>query len=153
MKKQVFILAILLLCSVGLTAQSTFGIKAGVDLATVKVSGFSDSETGFFVGGFTTLSLSDQFLLQPELLYVDVKDLEFISLPLLAKFAVAENFNLLAGPTFNYFLDVDEDEFKVNLDVGASYDFTEKIDLSARYSLGLGDVKVHGLFIGLGYKF
>lgn len=136
-------------------AQAQFGIKAGVDLATARVDGFgSESETGFFVGAFSTIELSDTFNLQPELLYVSIKDLDFISLPILAKFSVADSFNLLAGPSLTYFLDAEDEEFQFNLDFGVSFDVTENLDLNAKYSYMLNkDWGVDGLFIGVGYSF
>lgn len=136
-------------------AQAQFGIKAGVDLATARVDGFgSESETGFFVGAFSTIELSDTFKLQPELLYVSIKDLDFISLPILAKFSVADSFHLLAGPSLTYFLDAEDEEFQFNLDFGVSFDVTENLDLNAKYSYMLNkDWGVDGLFIGVGYSF
>jgi len=90
---------------------------------------------------------------QPELLYVAITDLNFVSVPILAKYSVAEKFGIIAGPSLNYFLDAEEDEFKLNVDFGAIYDITEEIDVNAKYSLGMGDVSVSGIFIGAGYKF
>lgn len=145
------------------TAQETnFGVKAGVDFASAKVkydlgplgSGTAtSSETGFFVGGFATIGLSESFAVQPEVLYVAITDLNFLSVPVLAKYSFAEKFHALAGPCFNYFMDVEEDEFKLNLDLGASYDVAESLDVNAKYSLGFGDVAVNGVFVGVGYKF
>ena len=141
-----------------LQAQETkFGIKAGVDLATVKIEVLgqtvSNSETGFFVGGFVDLALTDKFSVQPELLYVAIKDSNFFSVPILAKYKVADKLALMAGPSLNYFSDAEEDKLKVNVDFGASYDITEAIDINAKYSLGMGDIQVSGIFIGAGYKF
>ena len=150
-------------------AQDTkFGIKAGVDLATVKVkipevsflgtvispeTTVSDSETGFYAGGFATIGLSDKFAFQPELMFVAIKDFNFISAPLMARYSLTEEFHAMAGPSLNYFLDAEEDQFKVNVDFGASYDVSDNIDINAKYSLGMGDVSVSGIFIGAGYKF
>jgi opacity protein-like surface antigen len=152
--KKLLLLAVIVISSVCLNAQN-FGIKAGVDFASARVDGFgSDSETGFFVGAFTSFNLSDKLLLQPELLYVNVKDLDFISLPLLLKFSVADKFNLLAGPSLTYFLDAEDEEFQLNLDFGVSYDVMENLDINAKYSYMLNkDWGVDGFFIGLGYKF
>ena len=91
--------------------------------------------------------------MQPELLYVAVSDSNFLSLPILAKYNVADKFGLLAGPSLNYFSDFEEDKLKFNVDFGASYDITEEIEANAKYSLGFGDVAVSGIFIGAGYKF
>ena len=74
-------------------------------------------------------------------------------MPLLAKYSFTEEFHAIAGPSLNYFLDAEEDQFKVNVDFGGSYDITDEIDLNAKYSLGFGDVSVNGFFIGAGYKF
>lgn len=157
MKKLLFI-AVLLLGAYSAQAQKTkFGVKAGVDFATVKVkfmgSSVSSSETGFFLGGFATIGVSEKFAVQPELLYVAISDSNFFSLPVLAKYSFAEKFSAMAGPSFNYFSDMEEDKFKVNLDFGAAYDITEEIEVNAKYSLGFGDVAVSGIFIGAGYKF
>lgn len=157
MKKLLFIA--LFIGAFGAQAQkdTKFGVKAGVDFATVKVKFMgataSSSETGFFVGGFATLGVSEKFAVQPELLYVAISDSNFFSLPVLAKYTFAEKFSALAGPSFNYFSDMEEDKFKVNIDLGATYDITENIDVNAKYSLGFGDVAVSGVFIGAGYKF
>lgn len=152
--KKIILIAIIAICSVSLNAQN-FGVKAGVDFASARVDGFgSTSETGFFVGAFTSFNLSDKIMLQPELLYVNVKDLDFISLPLLVKFSVAEKFNLLAGPSLTYFLDAEDEEFQLNLDLGVSFDVMENLDINAKYSYMLNkDWGVDGFFIGLGYKF
>lgn len=149
-----FLLAGIFFCN----AQETkFGVKAGVDFATAKVKFLgttaTSSETGFFVGGFANIGISEQFSVQPEVLYVAIKDFNFVSVPILAKYSVSKEFGILAGPSLNYFLDAEEDEFKVNIDFGASYDVTEDIEVNAKYSLGMGDVSISGIFIGAGYKF
>ena len=156
MKKLLFV-AVLLISTFSQAQKTKFGVKAGVDFASVKVkvagTTATSSETGFFLGGFATLGVSDKFSVQPELLYVAVSDSNFFSIPVLAKYSFAEKFSALAGPSFNYFSNADTDKFKVNLDLGASYDITEEIEVNAKYSLGFGDVAVNGLFVGAGYRF
>lgn len=162
MKK--LILSVFVLANIGFAnAQEgvRFGVKGGVDLAQAKVkfdTGFgtyeaTESETGFFVGGFAEIGISEKFAIQPELYYVGINDFDMISLPVQAKFEFVPKFHALVGPSFNFLLDADEDEFKVNLDFGASYDITEDFDVNAKYSVGFGDVSINGLFIGAGYKF
>ena len=152
--KKLFI-TLLIVVGFTLTTQAQFGVKAGIDFATAKAKGFSsESETGFFVGVFTSFELSDKVKLQPELLYVDIKDLELLSLPVLAKFSVAESFNLLVGPSLNYFLDADDEEFQLNLEFGASYDIANQFELNAKYTYMLkDDWRLNGFFVGLGYRF
>ncbi|MFB9088100.1 outer membrane beta-barrel protein [Flavobacterium paronense] len=157
--KKLLIVAVLLAGSLTVQAQkdTKFGVKAGVDLASIKVkvagSTATASETGFFLGGFATIGVSEKFAVQPEVLYVAISDSNFFSVPVLAKYTFAEKFSALVGPSFNYFSDATEDKLKVNIDLGATYDVTEEIDVNAKYSLGFGDVAVNGIFIGAGYKF
>lgn len=156
--KKLFFAAFLLAGTFFVNAQETkFGVKAGVDIATVKVKVLgttaSASETGFFVGGFANIGVSEKFSVQPELLYVAITDFNFLSVPILAKYSIAEKIGLVAGPSLNYFLDAEEDKLKLNIDFGGMYDITEEIDINLKYSLGMGDVSVSGIFIGAGYKF
>lgn len=85
----------------------------------------------------------------------DGVDFNYISIPVLAKYNVAEKFNLYAGPSMYYSLESDDDDkTRFNFDIGASYDITENLFVEPRYSLGLtGDVKVSHFLIGVGYKF
>ena len=157
MKKLLFI-AVLFTGAFFAQAQKTkFGVKAGVDFASIKVkfagTTATASETGFFLGGFATLGVSEKFALQPELLYVAISNSNFFSVPVLAKYTFAEKFSALVGPSFNYFSDAATDKLKINIDLGATYDVTEEIDINAKYSLGFGDVAVNGIFIGAGYRF
>ncbi|WP_445452266.1 porin family protein [Flavobacterium sp. 25HG05S-40] len=157
MKKLLFIAVVFVGAFTAQAQKTKFGVKAGVDFASIKfeVAGVSGtaSETGFFVGGFATLGISEKFAVQPELLYVAISDSNFFSVPVLARYTFAEKFSALAGPSFNYFSDAEEDKLKMNLDLGATYDITEEIDVNVKYSLGFGDVAVNGIFIGAGYKF
>ena len=71
----------------------------------------TDSKTSFHIGGVVEIPISDSFSVQPELLYssqgakaessfggdVDFK-LSYLNLPIMAKYYVAENFSLEAGP-------------------------------------------------------
>lgn len=160
--KKLLLGAFLLAGTFCVTAQETrFGVKAGIDFATVEqtvtVMGFTatakGSETGFFVGGFAEIGVNESFAIQPEVLYVSIKDFNLLNVPVLGKYTFAEKFNVMAGPSINYLLDAEEDEFKVNVDLGAGYDISEDLDVSARYSMGFGDVKVSGIYVGVGYKF
>lgn len=146
-----------------------FGVKGGVDFASIHVKfggeSFTETETGFYIGGLVDLTVSEKFHVQPELLYVSIKDLDQIQVPVLAKFSVAEKFNLLAGPNLGFILDAGEGmkSFNLGLDLGASYDFTENLFVDAKYNLGLTNLidggnsdfssKISGVFVGLGYKF
>lgn len=150
-----------------------FGVKAGVNMASVKFDSpggsVSESGTGFFVGGLAEFSIGEKMKLQPELLYqmlsIDAGggdvDVSYINVPVIFKYYVTDEIAVNAGPAIQYFLDgddvfeaADESTFKVNLDFGGSYDITENFEASLRYSAGLmGDIKVSGIQLGVGYKF
>lgn len=161
MMKKLLFTAFLFAGTLFTNAQETkFGVRAGVDFATAKakyeVMGTTveakSSETGFFAGAFAEIGISESFAIQPEVLYVSIKDFSAISVPILGKYSFGD-FSVMAGPDLNYLLDAEEDEFKVNVDFGASYDINESLDVQARYSMGMGDVSLSGIFVGVGYKF
>jgi opacity protein-like surface antigen len=151
---------------------ASFGVKGGLDMVSYKYT-FSDGEggtvsgteslTGFFVGGFAEFGIADKFMLQPGLNYhtaskkIDGVELKanFLSVPVLIKYEIAEKFNLMAGPSLFYSLESDdEDKTRFNFDLGASYGITENFFVEPRYSVGLtGDTKVSHILIGVGYKF
>ena len=146
-----------------------FGIRAGVDFATAKadIDGFSisESETGIYIGFFAKLKISESFKIRPEANYINIKDLDQIQIPILAEVGLGDKFNALAGPSFGFLLDTEEGSksFNLGLDFGLSYDITEHFLVEARYSLGLSNLaednfydaslKLHGIFVGIGYIF
>lgn len=133
-----------------------FGVKGGLDL--VSFSGGSGSITGFAFGGFAEFSLSDKVSLQPGLNFHTASEngvsINFIGLPVLAKFNVAEKINLLAGPSLYKVLDAESAPIQVNIDLGASYDINENLFIEPRYSITTdGEGGMNHFVIGLGYKF
>lgn len=142
---------------------ASFGVKGGLDLVSLKADGYSENLTGFFVGGFAEFGIADKFMLQPGLNYHTAsKTVEgytvkanFLSIPVLVKYEIAEKFNLMAGPSLYYSLESnDTDKTRFNLDLGASYSINENFFVEPRYSAGLtGDLKVNHFLIGVGYKF
>ncbi|WP_242084705.1 porin family protein [Aestuariivivens sediminis] len=170
MKKILFFTVLTVLGLLILPAQEVnFGLKGGVDFASLRLEAegenISTSETGFYLGALVEIQLSDNFDLQPELLYVSVEDLDFISIPLMVKYGITEEFKLIVGPSFGFILDAEEGEksFNFGLEGGASYDIVDNFFIEARYSLGLANlledapsgysIKLHGFFAGIGYKF
>ena len=162
------ILAIFLVA--GVNAQdSKFGLKAGADFASLKFKGdgenLSTSETGFYIGAFAEISISESFIFQPEVLYVSIDELDQIAIPLLAKFPVSEEFNVLVGPSLGILLDTGEGTKSLNFgaEAGVAYDFSENFFVEARYNLGLANlledapsgysIKLSGFFVGIGYSF
>jgi long-subunit fatty acid transport protein len=181
-----------------------FGAKAGLNISNITGDtdelGYS-SKTGLFFGGFAEVKISDKFSFQPELLFsnlgvkseeVDILDdykyeskivLNYLNVPLMAKFYVADKFSLEAGPQLGFLLsskakytetfDGDTESgsedikdtfngFDFGFNFGTSYDFTNNISAGVRYSVGLsnilkdsGSFKSHNsnLAFALAYKF
>ncbi|NEW80735.1 MAG: PorT family protein, partial [Gelidibacter sp.] len=173
MKKIVFVAVIAIFSLVSLNAQSSFGAKAGVNVSNLS-GDVSNNEAliGFHAGVFAEIALADSFYLQPELLYStqgakyegpssiftsDLK-LNYINLPIMFKYDVANRFYLEAGPQIGFLVSAEENwegtyggitgsgeedvkdsfettDFGVNF--GLSYGFTEKIFAQARYNIGM----------------
>lgn len=168
MKKLILCAAVAVFAFTSVNAQS-FGAKAGVDFASAKAefegSSATASETGFYVGFFAQIEISEKMAFQPEVLYLSIKDAGEIHVPLLLNFSISEEFSLLAGPALGILTDSVEGQKSLNygIEVGAAYDITEELFLEARYNLGLANliedapdgysVKQSGVFVGVGYKF
>ena len=164
--KNIFITAFISVIALNLNAQS-IGLRAGADFATAKAKfeGYklSENETGFYFGAFTTLKVSESFKIRPEVNYISISDLDQIQVPILAEIGLADKFNAVTGPSFGFLLDTEEGSksFNLGLDFGLSYDITEQFLVEARYSLGLSNLfdenygdatlKLHGIFVGIGY--
>ncbi len=189
MKKILLVAAIALISMVSVNAQTSFGAKAGLNVANLS-GDISDNEAlvGFNVGFFAEITLADSFFLQPELLFstqgTTIKDplfdvfflsddlaLNYINLPIMFKYDVANRFYLEAGPQIGFLVsaklaDEDAKDYFETTDFGAnfglSYGFTEKLFAQARYNIGLsniakdsGDEKISNavLSFSVGYKF
>ena len=167
MKKLMLLAAVAVFGLSNVTAQETkFGAKAGVNFASVNgddVDDF-DGRTSFHVGAVARIGISENFAVQPELVYssqgftqsfegVDFTGkLDYINLPILADFTVAEGFSLQAGPqvAFNISDDVEADgggsesidaeSVDFGAAVGAQYRMDEGLFFQARYSLGLSEI-------------
>ncbi|OYX82152.1 MAG: hypothetical protein B7Y83_15730 [Flavobacteriales bacterium 32-34-25] len=169
MKKIILSIAAVLAFGYVNAQETKFGLKGGVDFANVhgKVAGesYNQAETGFYAGGFADITVSDKFHVQPELLYVSVRELDQIQVPVLAKIPVVEDLSLLAGPDFGFLLNAGEGTkaFNFGLDLGLSFDLNEEFSLDGKYNLGLSNLledgnsdfssKLSGFFFGLSYKF
>jgi len=142
----------------------SFGLKAGLNLATVNgddVTGVQ-SKAGFHVGAFASFKFT-KFGIQGEALFSsqgtqDENDSDFkinndyLLIPVLAKFYLVQGLNIYAGPQFGILLssettdgtvDVDtKDLFKssdISLVFGAGFEIS-KFQVGARYNLGLSDI-------------
>ena len=164
MKK--IILSAIAIMTIGLAnAQETkFGVKGGLNLATV--TGDSDAKTrpSFYIGGLVEIKLSEKFSVQPEIVYSsqgtnfkstsDVSvQLDYINIPVMMKYLVAKGFSIEAGPQIGFltsakttFGNISSSETSpysttdFSLGFGAGYDITENFNLGVRYNAGLTKV-------------
>jgi len=166
--KKIILTTAILTFAISVKAQN-FGIRAGADFATAKAKfigyNLSENETGFYIGAFTRLKVSETFKIRTEVNYISIEDLDLIQPAIIAEIGIANKFNVLAGPSFGFLLDTEEGSksFNFALDFGLSYDITEQLLAEARYSLGLSNLyddnygdatlKLHGIFVGMGYRF
>ncbi|MDI9363344.1 MAG: porin family protein [Flavobacterium sp.] len=139
-----------------------FGVKAGVNLAnvSVKASGVSVSPSSLArltAGGFAIFPIGEKFALQPELLYSgmgykvnsDKVKLDYISLPILAKYKFANGLAAYAGPQIGFLLSAKANDEDVKDGInstdfgaafGADYTLSSGINFSARYLVGLSNI-------------
>jgi hypothetical protein len=187
MKKLIIITVIVLFGFSTVYAQDiNFGAKAGVNFASITGDDTDDLDgrTSFHVGIVAEIVISDKFSVQPELVYsnqgatsedsyteegINIMEegtvkLDYINLPVMAKFYVGEGFSLEAGPQIGFLMNseiemkltangagisesisVTEDlkdyvkgiDFGVNFGVG--YKMENGLNFGARYNLGLSD--------------
>ncbi|MGA1227075.1 MAG: porin family protein [Tamlana sp.] len=144
-----------------------FGAKAGLNLASVSGDDTDDldSRTSFHLGVVAEIAISDKFSLQPELLYsaqgakesfegidIDLK-LDYINLPIMAKFYVADGFSLELGPQVGFLMSAkaegegeseDIKDFVKGIDFGANfgvgYKMESGLNFGARYNLGFSNI-------------
>ena len=188
MKKLVLTAAAVFAFGFANAQETKFGVKGGLNLSNVNgdISNNS-SRLSFHVGGFAEVKISDKFAIQPELVYsvqgtkVDVGasedvvyDLQYINIPVMAKFYATEQFSLEVGPQIGFLATAKarfdgnsediKDSFKstdFGVNFGAGYNFTENISAGLRYNLGLSNIPdadgadaKNGVFsLSVGYKF
>lgn len=166
-KKKMKKLFIITMSLVAFTLQAqdvTFGAKAGLNFASMTGDDTDglDGRTSLHLGLTAEIEMSDTFSIQPELLYSgqgytadgDVTGkVDYINIPVMAKFYVGESFNLEAGPQIGFLAsakaDVDGESVDIKdslkstdfaLNLGAGYKLDSGLNFGLRYSMGLTDV-------------
>jgi Outer membrane protein beta-barrel domain len=144
--------------------ESSLGIRVGPSFSSF----FSSATAYTFLGGvtagvYTRRWVSDNWSLQPELLYarmgakrvvnpytiIPVK-LDYVRLPIMGLYYITNSINLHAGPDLGYLISAherigqeDEDlspnfnRFDVAVAAGVSFQLQERLDLTFRYTYGL----------------
>ena len=176
-------LLLLTMLAVGFVSMSNaqgikVGAKAGLNLSTINGDDLDDAESliGFHLGAVAEISIADKFSFQPELLfstqgvkfeesgegytYESKTKLNYLNIPLMAKFYIIEGLSIEAGPqvgflmsakakgeetdsfggvteTFEYDEDI-KDDIKgtdIGINVGAGYKLDSGLFFNARYNI------------------
>ena len=183
MKNLILISIVVFFIFTSSTAQKIkYGSKIGVNITNITGDETDDYNniTLLHAGAVAEIMISDEFSFQTELLYSaqgaksDYSDtldevtfrytsvkLEYINIPLLAKFYVTEGFSLEAGPQVGFLITADREFEKTDngetetgekdilneikgidfgLDFGLAYKLESGIFLAARYNFGLSNI-------------
>lgn len=168
--KKIILIAILIVYSFTVSAQNKlenssgviFGVKAGVNFATITGDDTEDvdTRTSFHAGVVVEMEIFDKFSFQPEILYSsqgakgssDGMDMEikydYLNIPLLVKYYLAEGFSIEGGPQVGILLSADGEASGISVDIK---DITKDIDFSL--DLGLGYILENGLNFAARYNF
>lgn len=172
MKKFILFFAVItLICFNQTFAQEVnFGAKAGVNFADItgeEVDSF-DGLTSFHFGVVAEILISDKFAVQPELLYskqgADYSEdfdgmsydgtvnVDYLNIPIMAKYFVADGFSIELGPQIGILLSAkdeyedEEDDIKdflkgtdFGLNFGLGYKLANGLNFGVRYNMGLSD--------------
>ena len=176
MKQFCIITVIALLSIVFVNAQNVqFGAKAGVNFASINGDDTEefDMRTSFHVGAVAEFLFSEKFSLQPELIYSSqgakmsdegfdfIIKLNYINLPIMAKYYVTEGLSLEVGPQFGLLLsakaksefdgeseeeDIKDDlnDFDFGINFGAGYKLENGLSFTARYNYGFSNLADSG---------
>lgn len=176
MKK--ILLSAMAIVALGTAAQAQdmkFGVKAGLNVANLGGDAETEgSRMGLHIGGVAEFMIAENFAIQPEVLYSmqgakvnsidedfsvteeDVK-LDYINIPIMAKYYIAEGFSLEAGPQVGFLMsakvgDTDvKDGYKsidFGLNGGVGYALDMGVFFQARYYIGLSSVQEDIEFMG-----
>ncbi len=141
-----------------------FGVKAGVNFSTITGDDAVDVEgrTSIHVGGVVRIPISELFAVQPEIVYSgqgfnssdedETWMLDYINLPVLADFTLAEGFSLQGGPQVGFNVSskkkIDGNTFDYdNIEdidfgfvFGAQYQLPQGLFFQGRYMLSVIDI-------------
>lgn len=163
--KKIILSAIAILAFSFMNAQQTrFGVKGGLNLTSFAGGNYYDAKSlvGFQVGGFAEIKIIERLAIQPEVLFstqgakidggsfgdFDSK-LNYINIPVLAKFYITKQFTVEAGPQIGFLVSAKtdgndaKDNFKsvdTGFNFGAGYNFTENVSVNLRYTVGLANI-------------
>jgi hypothetical protein len=166
MKKSILVIMVLILIPLFVQSQGIgIGIKAGANFANQAIKDASTkSITGFLVGGYVNLNLTDKFGITPEVLFSsagskweDAKfNTNYVAIPVMLRIMPIKLLSLEAGPQFSFLTKAKLEgvgDFKDNLKsndfglaFGAGLHLPMGLNVGARYIYGftnISDVSEH----------
>lgn len=136
-----------------------FGVKGGLNFSTVSGDNTEniDYVTSYHFGVVSEIPLSEKFSFQPEVLYSrqgysfnnDVVALNYLNIPLMAKYYVTKGLSVEAGPQIGFLLSAKNEKIDVKdafktvdfgVNFGVGYKLENGLNFGARYNLGLTDI-------------
>ena len=165
MKREMLAIILISCLSINVIAQSQFGIKGGLNLASVTETEMG-TRTSFVIGGFTQIELAEKINFQPELLFSmqgarETEDglslilsMNYVNVPLMFQFGTGSGFFFQAGPQVGFLTNAnlkmkydgdsesqnvtdDFQRFDAGLNIGFGYYFDSGVIVDARYNHGL----------------
>ncbi|WP_203295869.1 porin family protein [Luteirhabdus pelagi] len=138
-----------------------FGVKAGVNFATITDATGLDNRTGFVGGIFIGGKFNDNIGIQADLLYsqqgaefeLGEFNLDYVNVPIVLKYYLGDVFNIQVGPQFGILVndeaqtvvgevinDLATNEFDLSGVVGLGADLPLGLRVEGRYNFGLTDI-------------
>jgi len=181
--KKLCIAVIAIFFAGSINAQSLkFGAKAGMNVATINGGELNvDSRIGFHVGVVSEIEINNKFSIQPELMYssqgaeedIVLLKLDYLLLPILAKYYITNGFSIEAGPQFSFLVhdeieldngnqsvfDTDSENFDLSASFGLGYQLKSSLFFQVRYNIGITPIEenpdvFNGVFqLSAGYQF
>ncbi len=113
--------------------------NTGYSISKPSVDAGQYDNSGFLIGFFADVELSDKFSVQPEFLYTmsfsEGVDFNTVTIPLAFKYYINEAISIQVGPMFDVILDrTFIGNSGINLMGGIGVDLTDNFSITARYS-------------------
>jgi hypothetical protein len=170
MKTKISLLLACVIFTQAAIAQINFGIKGGVNITKIDDKAFKDEFSyGYHAGGFAEIGLGKKLGIQPEVLFnqyqtkVDTSfgniwnplrsdqdaKLNYLSIPILLNYKLANILTLQAGPQFGVLISQDKNLLQNGQEAFKTGDFSllggaqiniSKLRFTGRYFVGLNDI-------------
>lgn len=165
MRKIVLLSILVIATSIVASAQFKIGFKAGANISNIAAN--DSKNKGGFVTGLLGQYKFSKFAVQPEALFSmqgakfdgGKVELNYISIPVMAQYYIIPGLLVELGPQVGFLLSADEvpndgdavdikdllNTTDIAMNFGASYELSAiPLGISARYSLGLSDLRKEG---------